>query len=538
MAAELPPGFSELRPHQVDAIEQAVELFESGIDIVYMDAPTGSGKTLIGHQVARELDAKALYVCSDKSLQDQFARDFKHGKVLKGRSNYGVGTPAQRGDASMCTAATMEEVCLYCPGGRPSCPYEQAKQEALAADLAVTNTSYLLAEANGPGSFSGRDLVIADEGDTLESILMGYVEYRASTQLMKKVGVTSPKKGAHKKTLVAWLTEFSAKLEDELNDMVRTLDPQSYNTVKYAAADAVRMSVELRNDMDRGDDDEDKGTWLRDYDYSKESNPDPGLILKPVKVNQHGVRNLWRHGQQWLVMSATIISGDEMSQSLGVVGDYATVEVPMTFPVENRPIILAPVADITYKNMANGILDLAHAIRVACEKHEGDRIMVHTVSYKLARDLEDELKRGVDRLSGRKIVTYTEGRGRERALEEYKRIPGAVMLAPSMARGIDLPDDLCRVQIIAKCPYPALGDKQIAARLHSPGGQLWYTVKTIRDIVQMTGRAVRHEDDWAVTYIFDQSFGKNLWSRWKRLFPEWWRESVDTKTDVREFIRR
>lgn len=542
MAAELPPGFTRLRDHQVDAIEQAVELFNEGIDIVYMDAPTGSGKTLIGHQIARELEATALYVCSDKSLQDQFARDFPHGKVLKGRSNYPVGSPAQRdagATAADCTVVTREDPCLFCPGGKAECPYERAKIEALAADLAVTNTSYLLTEANGPGAFSGRDLIIADEGDTLESILMGYVEYRAPMTLVKKVGMTSPKKGAHKKTLVAWLDEFIAKLEQKAGQGTLFGDPDEIKQVKYAIGAAKKVRIELIMDMQRGQDDEDKGTWLRDYDWSKERNPDPGLILKPVKVNTHGVRNLWRHGQRWLVMSATIISADEMSDSLGVVGDYATVEVPMTFPVENRPIILAPIADVTYKNMDKAIVDLAHAIKVATEKHPGDRMIVHTVSYKLARDLEDELKRGEYKLSrDRQIVTYTEGRGRERALDLYKRSPGAILLAPSMSRGIDLPDDLCRVQIIAKCPFPALGDKQISARLHTDGGQMWYTVKTIRDIVQMTGRAVRHEDDWAVTYIFDSSFGKSLWSRWKKLFPEWWRESVSTSTDIREFIRR
>jgi len=212
MAAELPPGFKQLRDHQAQAIDEAVELFNSGIDIVYMDAPTGSGKTLIGHQVARELEARALYVCSDKSLQDQFARDFPHGKVLKGRSNYKVGTQAQNADASMCTAVKMDDTCLFCPEGKLGCPYETAKRDALKSDLAVTNTSYLLTEANGPGSFSGRDLVIADEGDTLESILMGYVEYRAPAALVKRVKMTSPKKGVHKKTLVAWLTEFQDKL--------------------------------------------------------------------------------------------------------------------------------------------------------------------------------------------------------------------------------------------------------------------------------------------------------------------------------------
>jgi len=539
LQAPLPPGFSELRPHQVDAIEEIVELFMSGTDVVYLDAPTGSGKTLIGHQVAAELNARALYVCSDKSLQDQFARDFKHAKVLKGRANYPVGTPQQAATAAECTATAFDAPCLFCPGGKPECPYEIAKAEAIAADLAVTNTAYLLAEANGPGRLKGRELVIADEGDTLETILMGYVEYRAPAKLVREVGMYSPKKGVHKKTLVEWLTTFAVALDTRLQKMNRTQDPQEYNRWLYAREDAQRMAKEVQDDIDyRESNDESTGVWLRDYEYSRDPNPDPGLVLKPVMVNKFGTKNLWRHGQLWLVMSATIISADEMSQSLGVVGDYATVTVPMTFPVENRPIILCPIANPTYKEMDKAILDLAHGIRVACEKHEGERVIVHTVSYKLARDLEEQLRRGEDRLTGRSIITYTEGRGREDALRKYKRTEGAVLLAPSMTRGIDLPDELCRVQIIAKCPFPALGDKQIASRLHLPGGQLWYTVKTIRDIVQMTGRAVRHKDDWAVTYIMDINFGRNLWSKWKRMFPAWWTESVNTKADIRDFIRR
>lgn len=537
--APLPPGFTELRPHQEDAIDEAVELFNSGIDVVYMDAPTGSGKTLIGHQIAAELGVKALYVCSDKSLQDQFARDFKHAKILKGRANYPVGTPAQCATAAECTASGFDDPCLFCVGGKPECPYEIAKAEAIASDLAVTNTSYLLAEANGPGKLKGRGLVIADEGDTLEQIMMGYVEYRAPAKLVKECRMVSPKKGVHKKTLVEWLNTFHAALVQGKARLNKLDDPQEYIRWSYAIDDAYRMARELQDDIDlRQSNDEASGVWLRDYEYSRDPNPDPGLILKPVMVNKFGVKNLWRHGQLWLVMSATIISADEMSQSLGVVGDYATVTVPMTFPVENRPIILCPIANPTYKEMDKAILDLAHGIRVACEKHPGERVIVHTVSYKLARDLEEQLRRGEDRLTGRTIITYTEGRGREDALRKYKRTEGAVLLAPSMSRGIDLPDDLCRVQIIAKCPFPALGDKQIASRLHLPGGQLWYTVKTIRDIVQMTGRAVRHENDWAVTYIMDINFGRNLWSKWKRLFPAWWVESVDTRADVRDFIRR
>ena len=530
--SRLPPGFTELRPHQTKAIDEIMEAFKDN-DVVFLDAPTGSGKTLIGYMVAQEL-GKALYVCSDKSLQDQFARDFPDAKVLKGRGNY----PGQYNKtAADCTGSAQEEKrdCLNCDS-KHTCPYEIAKREAMVADMAVTNTSYLLAEANYIGGFSGKDIIIADEGDTLEPILMGFVEYKASTRLMDDVGIEGPKKGARKPTLIAWLKQYEKDLKRLLQRVNKKDDPRRYNAINGEIGGAVRMQVELAADIQRmkSADDDEGGIWLRDYEKPwgrQKKNPDPGVILKPVVVEKHGTRNLWRHGKKWLVMSATIISADEMADTLGLPLDYATVTVEMTFPKANRPIILAPVAQVTYKEMDVALPKLAYAISKIAADNPG-RILVHCVSYKLSQQLADLVE------TDRHIVTYTEGKGREDALARYKRFDDSIMFAPSMARGIDLPDDLCRTQIIAKCPYPALGDKQISQRLHLPGGQMWYTVKTIRDVVQMTGRAVRHDKDWATTYILDASFARNVWGKWKRLFPEWWQESVVTDADVRELVLR
>ena len=536
----LPDGFDELRPHQEVAITQALEAYADGNDVVFMDAPTGSGKTLIGVVVAQELGGNALYVCSDKSLQDQFARDFPHAKVLKGRSNY----PTQSNPsatAADCTAMKRTDKCFHCVDGKEGCPYEIAKAEALTAPLACINTSYLLTEANYVKGFSGRDLIIADEGDTLEQIMMGFVEYRASARLMADVKMQGPKKGVRKARIVEWLVDYADALDELRKTISFQTDPKRYNAVRYEMSAALRVAEEMRKDMKLaaagGQDAEEKGIWLRDYEYSRQPDADPGLILKPVVVNRHGMMNLWRHAEKWLIMSATIVSSDEMADSLGLPLDYATVQVPMTFPVENRQVIVAPIANVVYKEMDTAVKDLAYAIGVAADKHAGDRMIVHTVSYSLARQIRDELYRK-QRVPGRRVITYTEGRGREDALRDYRRTPGAILLAPSMTRGIDLKDDDCRVQVIAKVPFPALGDKQISQRMHMPGGQMWYTVKSIRDIIQMTGRGVRHEEDWCVTYIFDQQFSRNLWGKWRRLFPAWWAESVVTNVDVREFMRR
>ena len=83
-----PEWVTEFRPHQTQAVEEIIDHFDSGTKVVFLDAPTGAGKTLIGEMVRRQVATKSLYVCHSLGLQDQFVRDFPYAKVLKGRANY------------------------------------------------------------------------------------------------------------------------------------------------------------------------------------------------------------------------------------------------------------------------------------------------------------------------------------------------------------------------------------------------------------------------------------------------------------------
>lgn len=67
--AQPPEWLTEYRPHQEDAIEEVVEQFRHH-QIVYLNAPTGSGKTAIADAVARRLRERGLYVCSGLQLQE------------------------------------------------------------------------------------------------------------------------------------------------------------------------------------------------------------------------------------------------------------------------------------------------------------------------------------------------------------------------------------------------------------------------------------------------------------------------------------
>lgn len=194
--------------------------------------------------------------------------------------------------------------------------------------------------------------------------------------------------------------------------------------------------------------------------------------------------------------------------------------VPSTFPPTRRPIYIHPITTLSRKNENNARPLIVAALDRIATLHPDSRILVHTVSYSLNRYLEDNIREGSH---AKRVVSYNASGEKQRAIDRYLASPAALFLAPSLDRGIDLPQDDCRVIVICKVPFPSLGDKQVSARLYSKGGQQWYTVRTIRSLVQMTGRGMRSEDDFCESYILDKAFIDNIWRRHRNLLPDWWR---------------
>lgn len=523
------PGWVKgYRDHQVDAVGSCLDAYNRGVKVVILDAPTGSGKTLIGEMVRVAMGVKALYVCSGKQLQDQFLADFGYAKVLKGRGNYAtVSQPFPE-----YTAADCNDTCHYCPS-KAVCHYQVAKQQARESELAVLNTTYLLNEANNTESvFSGRSLGIIDECDMLEDELMRFVEFRISEAMMRDLGIGPLKKSVHRATIKEWLD----------TDLIPCID-MAVDALKGSKSDEMlkkkktyeRLSMQAHRVAAKVEDE----NWIRDYEskgFGDRKQELDSFIMRPVTVEGDGQWALWRHAQRWLVMSATIISAEQFARDLGLKEEeWEVVTVPMTFPVANRPVVVKGVANMTYKTEVEERPKLARMLVKIIDLHGDDNVLVHTNSYKLTEWLYNEItsSRGVK--NPKRILHYLSGRDRDRVLRQF-RSKGGVLLGPSLDRGIDLPGNLCRVMVVAKCPYPSLGDKQVSTRLHLPGGQTWFGVKTVRTIVQMTGRGVRNSEDHAVTYILDSQFSKNIYKKNKSLFPEYWREALDVGINS-EFAR-
>lgn len=524
--AEWPEWVEGFRDHQVPAIRDVLDAYDRGVDIVFLDAPTGAGKTLIAEAVRRAMGVRAVYMCHGKELQAQFVADYPYSRVLMGRSNYDTELRPDL-SAEDCTG----NGCGFCVEGRVTCPYQNAKRRASTAPLAVLNTAYFLAEANIPRSvFAGRKLVVADESDTLEGQLMGHVEFRVSSRLMRDLRIQGVVKAARVKTIKGWLTE---ELRPAIVEKRRGLRAQG----QLFGGDDVGLNREIQRltrlhgrigdvvaglvDEEAGEDGGDAwGDWVRDYDDRAAGD----LILKPVRVSSQGAELLWPHGDKWLCMSASLISPEEQAESLGIdrAGlTWETVTVPMTFPVENRPIFYRPKANITAKTRDEETPKLVAGIAELVDEHPDVNVLIHTVNYSLA----GTLSRALEPEDGRPVWTYANARERAAALEDFKA-KGGVLVAPSMDRGVDLAEDLARLVIIAKIPFPYLGDKQVSVRMRTPGGPTWYACQVARSLVQMTGRGVRSEVDVCQTYIVDAQFSRYWQADGRRLLPKYWRDAV------------
>lgn len=516
----LPQWVQQIGAHQWQAVREIVEAFEGGSRIVWLDGPPGTGKTLIAELVRRETAERALYVCHSKSLQHQFVEDFEYAKVLKGRSNYLPQLVNER-DGISCADCTKKkgdpESCEFCEN-TGICPYEMAKSRALASPLAVINTAYLLNEANFIGNMSGRKLVVADECDTLEGEIMRFTELRVTPNVLSMLGLTPPQKGSHKSTVADWMmTELVNGLRRQIGNLNGRVDLQSMRNkqrLERLVEEVERVGEEVEGE-----------NWIRD-------NQGP-LTFKPVRVSDEAEELLWRHGEKWLCMSGTIISAQQLAQDLGVESaEQTVVTVPMMYPKERREIVVAPVADMVKAKKEEEWPKLLVGVKAVLQRHEGERVLIHTVSYDLMGWL-------ADRLSGSKrvIVTYSEAADRDRAIERFRKTEGAVIIAPSLDRGVDFKGDDCRVVIVAKMPYPNLGDKQVSERMHTKGGQGWYSMLTARGLVQSTQRAVRSMEDSCTIYILDRQFTSNFLKRSKHLLPQWWKEAMNTSFDIRQLMK-
>lgn len=512
---KLPKKFDEWRAGQVELLQRVLE---SDRRFIIVEAPTGAGKSLMAAAWQKLTKKRTLYMCTTKQLQDQVQHDFPYAKVLKGRANY----PTRNYPNITCDQCqiTMEDNhCPYCVVEKRDdgvwihdCPYVGAKNALLKASFGVVNTALFMTEANFVGRLSGFEQVVLDEADGIEAQLMGFAELTVSKRVIGLLGLEPPQFLTKEETWGPWAAAT-----------VQHIDRIKRSLTKYTQAEQKSIeNVYRKVGYFLGTLREGNVHWVNCT--TKQEHAQGPWTWKPVKVDTQAHKLLWDHGKRWLLLSATVLSPEQFCRDLGIDrSDADFIRLPSTFPIENRPVHYYPVAEMKYDNREEAVPVVVAAIDAILARHPEEKIVIHAVSYWL---LDQIIERSVHK---RRLMYFKSAMGREKVIQRFRRAGNdAVLVAPGLERGLDLPYDQCRVVVIPKLPYPSLADKQVNARLHAyRDGNDWYTLQTARALVQASGRGVRADDDTCTIYLLDRQFSQFV-RRARRFLPSWWYDAVQS----------
>jgi Rad3-related DNA helicase len=434
--------------------EEAIRFIqESTKPICVIQAPTGAGKSLIG-MCAGAAAGEFTYLVSSKQLQSQLYHDFPEVEMMKGRNNFTcMWRPGHTCDDCIDSEITR------CPH-KAMCSYEVQKDRAIQAKWRLLNYYYYLYESNYVGRFSGSPILICDEGDLLEGLLANFISLKISRHMIEKLDIAPPrfKTAEAKHGVESWVVwaenEAGAKIYQRLSVVRQQLEsidnPSDPNLVRLKREEKQletidnRLKIFTQNVND---------SWL----YEENSG---SYLFRPTWTPEELAQQFFfRHAERVVLMSATFPPVNILGKLLGRhPGDFDYFEVPSTFPVENRRVLLNPVANLTHKTFDEEVEKTLGGILEVASDHLDEKGIIHAVSYKLTNII---MHQGLDR-----FITHNCD-NREEAIEEFKASDRPLILvSPSAERGLDLPDDLCGFIICAKAPFLNLGDKLVSQRVY------------------------------------------------------------------------
>ena len=516
----------DYRGAQEQALADIRDAFQAGNDVVLVRAPTGSGKSLLARAVAGcaatpgeaapEEPIGAYYTTPQVSQLDDVATDslLEDLNIIRGKNNYSCILPGET-ETPVNQAPCAREREFDCQV-KHRCPYFSDRAIAANRSIAAMTLAYFMQTA-GSDVFGMRDVVVIDEAHGLGD----WAEMYAAIDLGPETvppweDVAPPDIGD---------LEDAAKYADYLQTIcTRGLENLRGNAELTPEEVAKRDRLtELRSDLkwftEEYRDPESATTWVVDQPDGEGTR----VTIKPMNPERYLAHTVWDRGRKFALLSATILNKEAFCANVGLdPADVALVEVPHTFPVENRPLYDVTQGKMTYEHREETLPAIARVLVRIMQHHPDEKGLVHCHSYAIQDTLETLLS---DFGVGARLRSHDrEDRDGQLAAWQRSDDPG-VFLSVKMEEALDLQGDLCRWQLLCKAPYPNTRDSRVARRLED-GQWGWYYRTALRTVIQACGRVVRSPEDHGVTYLGDDSL-LDLFERARTDMPGWFAAQVD-----------
>ena len=439
-------------------------------------APTAVGKSAIGVTVARyasaKLKLKSHTIVPTKQLVDQLLMAFPRMVSLKARADYPCDRPeVTEGPRGGIT----EEPCGECPNCK----------QRLSDNRKIRMVPYGVSNYYVAYSYKVyKPLLIVDEGHRLLEVIrdMGAVRFsRREYEFPADLGTYGEILGWAEHELQA------GRGNGKLEMLVSQLRSLKMSTTLHITREPYRGRM------------------------------DTVLKLLPIDI-RHLPPWFWPSKVKKIVlMSATI--GPQDIADMGLANrKVAYIDCDSPIPAMNRPVFYTPVADMRMAAQETSVPEVVKRVGLLAQKFQGKKGLIHA-TYRVSAALQ------ASALSSNPRFIWHTAANRKAAFEEFQASEDGILVACGMHKGIDLPYDACRWQVITQVPWPSLDDPAVAVRLKAD--PVWYAYQAAKSIMQAAGRVCRTPEDYGCSYIIDTQWERlERYGRANNLFPQWFLDAI------------
>jgi Rad3-related DNA helicase len=509
-----------------------------------LNLPVGSGKSHLALMIAdwyRKNVTKMSRVdiiTNSKILQDQYADTYESIADLKGKDNYEC-------ESYSCSCAQGGEFNRLNKTSCESCPYSFARENYISGGISLTNFYlYILYAIYNPKLMENRGarVLIVDEAHDFDDVMSDFISIKITDNVVKKFKFSNEYdilKKLKSVNSISDYVEFLKFLNGEIitttEDMERGMSSAPRNiksdkrdlkiskVLKTKNTDVKVMNLvtdlkqyQLKIDVFLKEYKDNPNNWVLESSWN-EKMKSKELSLEPIWAYDYLDKYIFSNYDMVFLMSGTILDKNLFCQLNGLdVTKASYYSIASPFPLKNRPIYYMPIGKMSFKSKEDTFKRYVPYIQKLLDKYKKKKGIIHTNSFELAKWIEDSIK-------DPRLVFHDSSNKDEVLRMHMESEEPTVIVSPSMDTGVSFDNDSARFQIIAKVPYPSLASQKNKMRqMNNPD---WYSWKTVSGLIQMTGRPVRSDKDYADTIIIDGGFGDVI-KHSSQFLPDWIQEAI------------
>jgi Rad3-related DNA helicase len=509
-----------------------------------LNLPVGTGKSHLALMLAdwyrktANRMARVDIITNSKLLQDQYADTYDSICDLKGKENYECEEYA-------CSCAQGAEFARLNKTSCESCPYSSARESYINGGISLTNFYlYILYAMYNPKLMEARAarVLIVDEAHEFDDVMTGFVSIKITEAVIKKFKFSNEPvllKELKQISTIAHYVEFLKYLNTEIVSTQEQMEKGMYKAPRDVVSDKRDLKLskvlnvknkdvklmqvmtdlkqyQLKIEIFLKEYKDNPNNWVLETSYNEKLRQKE-LSLEPIWAYDYLDKYVFSHYDMVFLMSGTILDKNLFCQLNGLdvtKAVYYSIESP--FPVKNRPIYYMPVGKMSFKQKEETFERYIPYIKKILDKYSTSKGVIHTNSFELSNWIQKSIK-------DKRLIFHDSTNKDEMLRMHCESDKPTVIVSPSMDTGVSFDDDLARFQIIAKIPYPTLGSQK--NKMRQSNNPDWYSWKTVSGIIQMSGRPVRSNKDYADTIIIDGSFG-DVMKHSSQFLPDWVQNAI------------